>query len=133
MSEAYILYFKSHSFHWNIEGPDFVQYHKFLGDFYEEVFDSIDVYAELIRTTDQYAPVSLSRLINLSQIQESTSIPEPVDMLKVIRADNIRFLETLTNVYLEAEKVNEYGISNYLQDRIQAHEKHSWMLKALTK
>jgi DNA-binding ferritin-like protein len=25
------------------------------------------------------------------------------------------------------------GISNYLQDRIQAHEKHRWMLRAITK
>ena len=44
ISNSYILYFKAHSFHWNVEGPDFAQYRDFLGDFYEEVFGSIDTY-----------------------------------------------------------------------------------------
>ena len=43
------LYFKAHSFHWNVEGPDFAQYHGFLGDFYDSVFDQTDSIAEHIR------------------------------------------------------------------------------------
>ncbi len=133
ISEAYVLYFKAHTFHWNVEGPDFVQYHKFLNKFYEEVFDSIDSYAELIRTTDQYAPISLSRLIEMSSIEESSSIPDAVSMLKIIERDNTVFIASLLEAYDEAEKASEFGISNYIQDRIQAHEKHGWMLRALTK
>lgn len=133
ISESYVLYFKAHSFHWNVEGPDFTQYHDFLGKFYEEVFSSIDAYAELIRTMNQYAPTSLKRLIELSTIQEIDNIPDAIDMLKAIRMDNDRLLATLVKAYDEAEKASEFGISNYLQDRIQAHEKHAWMLRAITK
>lgn len=133
ISEAYVLYFKAHSFHWNIEGPDFAQYHEFLGKYYEEVFESIDTYAELIRTVDQYAPVSLKRLVDESDIEESDSIPEAVAMLRAVKRDNDKFLATLVKAYDEAEKAGELGISNYLQDRIQAHEKHSWMFRAITK
>lgn len=133
ISESYVLYFKAHSFHWNVEGPDFTQYHDFLGKFYEEVFNSIDAYAELIRTMNQYAPTSLKRLIELSTIQEIDNIPDAIDMLKAIRMDNDRLLATLVKAYDEAEKASEFGISNYLQDRIQAHEKHAWMLRAITK
>lgn len=133
ISESYVLYFKAHSFHWNVEGPDFTQYHDFLGKFYEEVFNSIDAYAELIRTMNQYAPTSLKRLIELSTIQEIDNIPDAIDMLKAIRMDNDRLLATLVKAYDEAEKASEFGISNYLQDRIQAHEKHAWMLRVITK
>lgn len=133
ISESYVLYFKAHSFHWNVEGPDFTQYHDFLGKFYEEVFNSIDAYAELIRTMNQYAPTSLKRLIELSTIQEIDNIPDAIDMLKAIRMDNDRLLATLVKAYDEAEKASEFGVSNYLQDRIQAHEKHAWMLRAITK
>ena len=133
ISESYVLYFKAHSFHWNIEGPDFAQYHKFLGKFYEEVFDSIDVYAELIRTLEQYAPTSLGRLVSMSDIEEADGVPEAVAMLKVIKVDNDKFLATLVSAYNEAETASEFGVSNHIQDRIQAHEKHAWMLRAITK
>lgn len=133
ISDAYLLYFKAHTFHWNVEGPDFKQYHDFLGDFYEEVFDSIDMYAELIRTLDQYAPTSLKRLIDLSEIQEAEGIPDSMNMLRNIKRDNDQFLAVLVKAYDEAEKAAEFGVSNYIQDRIQAHEKHAWMLRAITK
>lgn len=133
ISDSYVLYFKAHSFHWNVEGPDFAQYHEFLSEFYTEIFNSIDSYAELIRTTDQYAPTSLARLLDLSSIEEMSSIPEAVEMLKILRKDNDLFLAMLVAAYDEAEKASEFGISNYLQDRIQAHEKHAWMLRAITK
>lgn len=133
ISEAYVLYFKAHSFHWNVEGSDFAQYHKFLGKYYEEVFTSIDSYAELIRTLDQFAPISLSRLVGMSTITESESIPDAVEMLKIIKRDNDIFLATLVVAYDEAEKASEFGVSNYIQDRIQAHEKHAWMFRAITK
>lgn len=133
ISDSYILYFKAHSFHWNVEGPDFAQYHDFLNSFYDEVFNSIDVYAELVRTLDQYAPTSLKRLIDMSEIGEESTIPDAVTMLKIIKNDNNQFLATLVSAYDEAEKASEFGISNYLQDRIQAHEKHAWMLRSITK
>ena len=133
ISDSYVIYFKAHSFHWNVEGPDFVQYHDFLKNFYEEVFESIDTYAELIRTTDQYAPTSLSRLLDLTSLEEASSIPEAVMMIKIIARDNEVFLLSLKDAYQQAEQSGELGISNYLQDRIQAHEKHAWMLKAIIK
>lgn len=133
ISDSYVIYFKAHSFHWNVEGPDFVQYHDFLKNFYEEVFESIDTYAELIRTTDQYAPTSLSRLLDLTSLEEASSIPEAVMMIKIIAKDNEVFLLSLKDAYQQAEQSGELGISNYLQDRIQAHEKHAWMLKAIIK
>ena len=133
ISDSYVLYFKAHSFHWNVEGPDFAQYHSFLGDFYEEVFDSIDTYAELIRTLNDYAPTSLNRLIAKAELSESETIPDAVTMLRVIKSDNDKFLATLVKAYDEAEKASEFGVSNYLQDRIQAHEKHAWMLRSITK
>lgn len=133
ISDSYVLYFKAHSYHWNVEGPDFAQYHDFLSDFYNEVFGSIDTYAELIRTLDQYTPTSLKRLVDASTLEESEGIPTAVDMLQILKRDNDLFLASLVQAYDEAEKASEFGVSNYLQDRIQAHEKHAWMLRAITK
>lgn len=133
ISDSYLLYFKGHSFHWNVEGSDFAQYHDFLSDFYTEIFNSIDAYAELIRTLDQFAPTSLKRLVDMSSIEEATGVPDAKTMLNILKRDNDTFLAELVKAYDEAEKASEFGVSNYLQDRIQAHEKHAWMLRAITK
>ena len=133
IADSYVLYFKAHTFHWNVEGTDFAQYHGFLGDLYEDVFDSIDTYSELIRTLDEYAPISLKGLINMSSLEEPTGIPDGLTMLKDLKRDNDLYITQLLKAYDEAEKESEIGVSNFLQDRIQAHEKHSWMLRSFAR
>ena len=133
LADTFVLYFKAHSFHWNIEGSDFAQYHEFVGSFYEDVFGSVDSIAELIRTMDAYAPTSLARLQALTQMEEEENIPSAREMLIRLRQDNDKYLAQLVKTYNEAETASEFGVSNHIQDRIQAHEKHAWMLRAITK
>lgn len=130
---TFALYLKAHNFHWNVEGPDFAQYHSFLGDFYEEVFGAVDTIAELIRTLDAYAPGSFSRFQQLSTIEDELSVPKSIMMMARLYADNQRTLAVLNEAYRIAESAGNYGISNALQDRITAHEKHGWMLRSFTK
>lgn len=133
LADTFVLYFKAHSYHWNIEGSDFAQYHDFIGDFYADVFASVDSIAELIRTMDAYAPTSLARLQALTQMDEEENIPSAREMLTRLRQDNDKYLAQLVKTYNEAETASEFGVSNHIQDRIQAHEKHAWMLRAITK
>ena len=133
LADTFVLYFKAHSFHWNVEGSDFAQYHEFIGNFYEDVFSSVDSIAELIRTMDAYAPTSLARLQALTQMEEEENIPSAREMLVKLRQDNDKYLAQLVKAYNEAETASEFGVSNHLQDRIQAHEKHAWMLRSITK
>ena len=127
------LYFKSHSFHWNIEGPDFVQYHEFLGDFYEEVWNNTDLIAENIRKLGAYAPVALSRMLELSDVQENENIPSALSMLAELKNDNDRFIVHLRAGIVAAEDANEPAIANFLQDLLDQHQKKAWMLSSIVK
>lgn len=134
LSDTFVLYFKAHSYHWNVEGPDFEQYHNFLGNFYESVFNEVDTVAELIRTLDIYAPTSLARIKAMTTIEESAEvIPSGLEMMSSLKADNDKLLASLYAAYKESEEETELGISNALQDLITAHEKHSWMLRSFGK
>jgi starvation-inducible DNA-binding protein len=133
LADVFTLYFKAHSYHWNVEGSDFAQYHDFLGDLYEEVHGSVDNIAELIRTLNVYAPPSLASLMSYSSIEENDTVPDAKTMLLNLRNDNDRVLAVLYQAYDMAEKESSLGISNNLQDRIEAHEKHAWMLRSITK
>ena len=133
LADTFVLYFKAHSYHWNVEGSDFAQYHDFIGNFYQDIYGSVDSIAELIRTLDAYAPTSLARLQAMTQMDEEENIPSAREMLVKLRQDNDKYLAQLIKTYNEAETASEFGVSNHIQDRIQAHEKHAWMLRAITK
>lgn len=133
LADVFAFYLKTQYYHWNVEGPDFYQYHMLFNTIYDEVQGSVDTLAEQIRTLDEYAPGSLARFKDLSSIEEDTSIPSNVDMAKRLYAENLKVLQSLNNSYSLAEQENKLGISNFLQDRIQAHEKHSWFLRASIK
>lgn len=127
------LYFKAHAFHWNIEGPNFAQYHEFLGDFYTSVFGQTDFIAEKIRMLGVYAPTSIARMLELSDIQEEDSIPDALEMLRRLKSDNDRFIFHLRAGIAAADQANEPAISNFLQDLLDKHQKQAWMLSSFIK
>lgn len=133
LANTFVMYFKAHQFHWNVEGPNFPQYHSFLGDLYEELHGAVDPIAEQIRTLDQYAPTSIAAMLAMSAVVESLSIAQPREMFASLNNDNDIVLLTLTKAYQKAEELGQLGISNFLQDRLTVHEKHGWMLRATIK
>lgn len=134
LASAYSLSIKAQQFHWNVEGPNFPQYHEFFGNFYEEVYsNSIDRIAELVRQLDEYAPGSLTRFAELSQISDQTKVPRAELMFKELYEDNAIMLGMYKQAFHVAEEVDEQGIANFIAERIDAHAKHQWMLRSILK
>ena len=129
----FALYLKSHGFHWNIEGANFPQYHKFLNKFYTEVFNQHDPIAEHIRKLDSYAPGSLERMLELADLEESQNIPMALAMMAELKRDNDRYIIHLRAGIVAAEQANEPAIGNFLQDLLGAHQKKAWMLRSIIK
>ena len=130
---SFAFYLKAHNYHWNVEGPNFAEYHEFLGDLYAEVFGAVDAIAEHCRTLDAYVPGSFSRFQELSSIEDELAVPTGRAMMTKLLSDNARVIADLTLAYREAETAGKVGIANFLQDRIDIHEKHGWMLRSFTK
>lgn len=133
LADAYAFQLKANNYHWNVEGPNFPQYHKFLGKLYEEVFESTDAIAEQIRALDAYAPGSFTRFLELTNIQCETTIPSGVEMMNRLLEDNEKVLETLGVAFKLAEEFDQQGLADYIAGRIDAHKKHGWMLKSIIK
>jgi starvation-inducible DNA-binding protein len=134
LATSYAFVIKAQNFHWNVEGPDFPQYHKFLGKLYEEVYDNaIDKTAEFIRQLDSYTPGSITRFAELSQISDQTKIPRGELMMAELYEDNLKILELWKATFPIAEQENEQGIADFIASRIDAHGKHNWMLRSILK
>lgn len=134
LASAYSLSIKAQHFHWNVEGDNFPQYHEFFGNYYSEVYDNtIDKIAEIIRQLDEYAPGSLSRFSELSQIQDQVKIPRAELMMQELEADNAKILDMYKQAFHVANDADEQGVANFIAERIDAHSKHKWMLRSILK
>jgi len=132
-SSEFAFYLKAHNFHWNIEGPDFLEYHELFGKIYEEVYSSIDDFAEKIRAIGSYVPASFARFSMLTQIEDETDVLDQMSMINELLGDNEKMGKVLKMVYDLAEQHGEHGFSNFLAERMDAHRKHGWMLRASLK
>jgi starvation-inducible DNA-binding protein len=133
MADSFVLYYKAHAYHWNVEGTDFKQYHDLFAVIYLEIFEAIDTLAEHIRQLDDYAPSSLSQLKSLSMISEDEEAVSAMSMVSRLLDANNLTLASLMMAYRAADNATELGLANFIQDRIAAHQKHGWMLKATLK
>ena len=132
-ASSFSFYLKAHNFHWNVEGSDFLEYHDLFGKIYEEVYGSIDNFAEKIRSLGTYVPASYTRFNMLSQIDDEVDVLDKDSMVAELLSDNEKMIAILKMVYEISERNGEYGFSNFLAERIDAHNKHKWMLTASLK
>lgn len=130
MADTFVMYFKTHSYHWNVVGPNFPQLHEFFGDLYEELHGAVDPIAEHIRAINSFAPSSLDRLKELTIITEADTIPSAEKMVTNLLADNDKVISSLKTAYAAANSEGKDGLSNFLQDRLDIHDKHGWQLRA---
>lgn len=133
LASSFAFFVKAQHFHWNVEGPNFPQYHTLFGQIYEEVSDSIDPFAEEIRALDAYAPGSLGRFKELSIVEDEPNIPAPSAMIRELMLDNANIIDLLEKINDLASANRKSGLSNFIEDRIDKHSKHQWMLKATLK
>lgn len=134
LANTYIMYFKAHSYHWNVEGMFFSQFHDFFGDIYGELYAAVDPFAEELRAADAYAPVSLAMMQRYSTVKEDDIQPVNIRsmILSILDANNLT-IESLNKAFSMAEQENKQGLMDFLATRIDAHTKHGWMLKASAK
>jgi starvation-inducible DNA-binding protein len=132
-ASEFSFYLKAHYFHWNVEGENFQQYHDLFGGIYEEVYGSIDPFAENIRKAGSYTPGSFDRFTMLSRIEDETEILDARTMTETLLQDSERMANIFKMVFAIAEKFGEHGLADFLASRQDAHRKHSWMLRATLK
>ena len=133
LADTFALYLKAHQYHWNVEGPNFPQYHDFFGNLYEELHDAVDPIAEEIRSLQAYAPGSFTRFSELTDIEDETNVPMAIDMARKLLADNEKVLATLNVAFKLADNFDKQGLADFLAGRIDVHNKHAWMLRSIIK
>lgn len=132
-ASEFSFYLKAHAFHWNVEGENFLQYHDLFGKIYEDVYGSIDDFAEKIRSLGTYMPGSYTRFSMLSKIEDEQDILDKDQMVKELYLDNEKMIIILKRLFDLSEGNGEHGFSDFIAGRMDAHRKIGWMLRASMK
>lgn len=131
LADTWVLYGKTHGFHWNVTGPMFTSLHGMFDTQYNELWESLDEIAERIRALGLPAPFGDSTLTKLASIEEASSIPSAMDMVKQLMTDHEAVARTARSVFEIADSANDQPSADLLTQRLQVHEKTAWMLRSL--
>lgn len=130
LADVYAMTVQAQGAHWNVKGADFSQYHELFAEVYDDVSGSIDPLAENILKLGSDAPGSLSQMAMLRTVQDRASGTDPRGLAGALALVNDEVLARLNMAFSVADAANEQGIANFLAERIDAHQKWRWQLKA---
>jgi starvation-inducible DNA-binding protein len=132
MADEYVLYTKTRNAHWNVEGPDFYDKHKFFEVQFGQIDDFIDQVAERIRTLGHYPPATLTSFLSLTQLTEKTREKNDSrgfieELLEDHQSIIIRLRE---NIHRFAAEYGDAGTSDFITGLMEEHEKMAWFLRS---
>jgi len=133
LADTYLLYLKTQNFHWNVEGAMFAQLHLMFEEQYTELAGAVDKIAERIRALGFYAPGSFAQYSTLSSIKESTNVPADKEMIKQLMEDHESVIRNIRGSFSFIEEAKDQTTVDTLTERMESHEKNSWMLRSLLK
>jgi starvation-inducible DNA-binding protein len=129
-ASEFSFFIKAQNFHWNVTGPLFPQLHDLFGNIYEEVYSNIDPFAENIRKVGSFVPASYAKFSMLTQIDDELDILDDSGMLQELLLDSEKMVKLLKACFDLSTQLGEEGLADFLAGRMDAHRKHSWMLRA---
>ena len=126
LADTYAVYLKTHGYHWNVRGMNFHALHGMFMQQYTEMWTAIDLVAERIRALGQLAPQGYGAFGKLSTIKDGDPQKDAEGMLRELMADHEALITRAKSAREGADDVS----AAVIDDRIDAHQKHAWMLRA---
>jgi len=131
LADSYVLYLKTHQFHWNVTGPMFQTLHLMFETQYTELALAVDQIAERIRALGFFAPGSLTRYHQLATIKEESGVPNAQEMIKQLVQGQEAVVRTARSLFEAVDSAADESTADILTERLQVHEKNAWMLRSL--
>jgi len=130
LADTYAVYLKTHGYHWNVRGPNFSSLHALFMDQYTEQWAALDEIAERIRAVGEFAPQSGAAFGNLTSIKDGDPENDWETMVNDLKTSHETVVATLRDLLELADKAGDDVTVDLATQRLTAHEKHAWMLRA---
>ncbi len=132
LADTYTLYMKTHSYHWNVTGPQFRTLHDMFEEQYREMWAALDELAERVRALGFFAPTSAKTFAELASLESADSEPPNAEqMVRNLLTDHETLIRRGRAALEQADDADDAASEDLLTQRIQSHEKTAWMLRAM--
>lgn len=133
LAGTYVLYAKTHAFHWNVAGPQFYGIHKLTDEQYQDMAAAIDEIAERVRAIGFPAMSGLGNYLAASPVEDVdvSEMPDARDMVMQLAQDHQTMAAKLRKAVSVAEQADDVYTADLLTARIGVHEEAAWMLNAI--
>ncbi len=131
LADEFVLYTKTRNYHWNVEGSNFIEMHKFYETQFEELDEIIDAVAERIRTLGHYAEARVKDNIKLARLEEQEYTNKQNEQLQNLLNDHETIIQNLRKlIVLFADKHKDLGTSDFVTGLMGKHEKMAWFIRS---
>jgi starvation-inducible DNA-binding protein len=132
LADETVLYIKTKNAHWNVEGKDFYDVHKFFELQFEQLDEIIDSVAERIRSIGHYAPATLKLYLGLTHLTEQNREKnDSQGFMKELLGDHESIIIILReNINSFANDFHDAGTSDFITGLMETHEKMAWFLRS---
>jgi starvation-inducible DNA-binding protein len=129
LADSFALYLKTKNFHWHVSGPHFRDYHLMLDEQAAQIFASTDDIAERVRKTGNVTLRSIGDVARHQTIKDNDQeFVAPDDMLKELRDDNLKLVESLREAKDIADNAKDNATSAMIDDWTDQAERRAWFL-----
>lgn len=130
LADTYMLYHKTHYYHWNVTGPMFNTLHLMFETQYNEQWLAIDLIAERIRSLG-FPAGGYKSYAKLTKIDEDDDVPFAEQMIKNLVKGHETVTRTARSIFEAADAAHDEPTADLLTQRMEASEKTAWMLRSM--
>jgi len=123
IADNFLVYYKAHTFHLNVTGPNFAQYHSLFGEVYDKLWDWHDTLSEQFRQSGEMYPLTLKGVLDESAVYDDAVGKSVAHMFDSLRGDLSKLLDSAEAIYETADPALETVIGDYCADLKKLHWK----------
>ncbi len=128
-----VLFTKLHHFHWYVSGPNFYPLHAKFEEFYDEINELYDAFAERLLMIGGSPVSNLKGYLAITSLKEASGTEKPEDMIGHILDDMKLLVTEFKEALFLAQEKGEETTADMLISAIASFEKHVWMLSSTLK
>lgn len=132
LADEYVLYTKTRNAHWNVQGQNFIELHKFFESQSDALDIIIDDVAERVRALGHFALGSLKDFTAITRLSDHNhDFTDQNHIIKTLLEDHEAVIRSLRkDIQVAAEEHRDLGTADFMTGLMEQHEKMSWMLRA---
>jgi starvation-inducible DNA-binding protein len=134
LADEYVLYTKTRNYHWNVEGPNFMEMHKFYEGQYVQLDEIIDEVAERIGKIGHFSEARLKDFLEFARLDEAGYTYDQTKQLKNLLSDHETIIKVLRkNITEFPDEYKDLGSSDFVTGLLQKHEMMAWFIRSYLK